>query len=414
MKILLITQWFTPEPDFKGLPFARELLRRGHDVQVITGFPNYPGGHVYPGYRIRWRQREIMDGVPVLRVPLYPSHDQSKSGRAANYLSFFASASVLGSMMTRTPDVIYAYHPPMTTGLAAAVIGGVKRVPVVLDIQDMWPDTITATGMLSNRRILRTIEKACRFAYRKASVITVLSPGFRDLLIQRGVPAGKIRVVYNWTEESAHSPRPRSPQIAQSLGLAGRFVVMFAGTMGRAQALGAVLDAARIVARSAGDVLFAFVGGGVETDRLKAKAADCALLSNAVFLPRQPMSAMGDVLACADVLLVHLKDDPLFRITIPSKTQAYMAAGKPILMGVEGNAADLVRLADAGLCCRPENPDDIARAVLQLRNMSDAERSAMGANGRQFYEKELSFDTGVTVFEDIFSSLIHPERPRGR
>lgn len=412
MNILLITQWFTPEPDFKGLPFARELLRRGHDVQVITGFPNYPGGHVYPGYRISWRRREIMDGVPVLRVPLYPSHDQSKFGRAANYLSFFASASVLGGMMTRKPDVIYAYHPPLTTGLAAAVIGGVKHVPFVLDIQDMWPDTIAATGMLSNPGTLRTIEKACRFAYRRASVITVLSPGFRDLLIERGVPAEKIRVVYNWTEENAHSPRLRNSQTAQALGLADKFVVMFAGTMGRAQALGAVLDAARIVARSAGDVLFAFVGGGVETDRLKATAADSACpLSNVVFLPRQPMSAMGDVLACADVLLVHLKDDPLFRITIPSKTQAYMAAGKPILMGVEGNAADLVRQADAGLCCRPENPDDIARAVLQLRNMSDAERSGMGANGRQFYEKELSFNTGVTVFEDIFSSLIRPDHP---
>ena len=184
---------------------------------------------------------------------------------------------------------------------------------------------------------------------------------------------------------------------------------MFAGTMGRAQALDAVLDAARIVGRTAEDVLFAFVGGGVETDRLKAKAADRASpISNVVFLPRQPMSAMGDVLACADVLLVHLKDDPLFRITIPSKTQAYMAVGKPILIGVEGNAADLVRQADAGLCCRPENPEDIARAVLQLRNMSDAERAVMGANGRQFYEKELSFTTGVTIFEDIFSSLIRP------
>ena len=410
MKILLITQWFTPEPDFKGLPFARELLRRGHDVQVITGFPNYPGGHVYPGYRIRRHQREIMDGVPVLRVPLYPSHDQSKFGRAANYLSFFASASVLGSVMTRKPDVIYAYHPPLTTGLAAAVISGVKRVPVVLDIQDMWPDTIAATGMLLNPGTLRTIEKTCRFAYRRASVITVLSPGFRDLLIERGVPSGKIRVVYNWTEETAHSPRPRTPQIAQSLGLADKFVVMFAGTMGRAQALDAVLDAARIVGRTAEDVLFAFVGGGVETDRLKAKAADrVSPLANVVFLPRQPMSAMGDILACADVLLVHLKDDPLFRITIPSKTQAYMAVGKPILMGVEGNAADLVRQADAGLCCRPENPEDIARAVLQLRNMSAAERSGMGANGRQFYEKALSFNTGVTVFEDIFSSLIRPD-----
>ena len=407
MKILLITQWFTPEPDFKGLPFARELLRRGHDVQVITGFPNYPGGHVYPGYRIRWRKREIMDGVPVLRVPLYPSHDQSRFGRAANYLSFFASASVLGSMMTRKPDVIYAYHPPLTTGLAAAVIGGVKRVPFVLDIMDMWPDTITATGMLSNQKLLKIIDKSCRYLYKIADAISVVSSGFRSLLIDRDVPAEKIRVIYNWTDETAHSPRPYNPDLARSLGLYGKFVVMFAGTLGKAQALDAVLEAARIVGRTSSDVLFAFVGDGVEANRLKSEVTGRNdEFFNISFLPRQPMSTMGDILSCADVLLVHLKDDPLFRITIPSKMQSYMAVGKPIIMGVKGEAADLVRKANAGICCCPEDPADIARAVLHFRNMNKENRLQLGQNGRLFYQKELSFNAGVTAFEKIFASIL--------
>ncbi len=412
MKILLITQWFTPEPDFKGLPFARELLRRGHDVQVITGFPNYPGGHLYPGYRIRWRQRECLDGVPVLRVPLYPSHDRSKFGRAANYLSFFVSASILGGTMTRKPDVIYAYHPPLTTGLAAAVIGAFERVPFVLDIQDMWPDTIAATGMLSNHRLLRSIGRTCRYAYRKAAAITVLSPGFKKLLISRGVQEEKIRVVFNWTDEHAHSPRPRNAEFARSLGLPDdRFIVMFAGTMGRAQALDTVLDAAKIVAAKAPDVLFAFVGSGVESERLRTLASALAeTTGNVRFIPRQPMSVMGDVLACADALLVHLRNDPLFRVTIPSKTQAYMAVGKPILMGVEGDAAELVRKANAGICFHPEDAEGLARATLTLRGMSADARAALGENGRQFYEKELSFSAGVTVFETLFASLA--SRPR--
>jgi glycosyltransferase involved in cell wall biosynthesis len=406
MKILLITQWFTPEPDFKGLPFARELLRRGHDVQVITGFPNYPGGHLYPGYRIRWRQREIMDGVPVLRVPLYPSHDQSKFGRAANYLSFFASASVLGSAMTRKPDVIYAYHPPLTTGLAAAAISITKGVPFVVDIMDMWPDTITATGMLQNSTILQIIDRGCRFLYRNAHTISVVSPGFRNLLIDRGVPSEKIRVIYNWTNETAHTPQEKNHRLAASLGFQGKFVVMFAGTMGNAQALDAVLEAAQKVFLSAPDILFVFVGGGVEAPRLRLRVSgDAERFPNVLFLNQQPMSEIGGILSCADVLLAHLKDSPLFRITIPSKMQSYMAVGKPILMGVMGDAAALVQEADAGLCCRPEDPEDIARAVLQMRRMSEEERLRLGQNGRRFYEDTLSFSAGVNAFENIFSSI---------
>ena len=156
MKILFLTQWFEPEPTLKGMTLAREMVRRGHEVQVVTGFPNYPGGRVYRGYRIRLRQREIIDGVTVTRVPLYPSHNRSGLQRAANYLSFAVSASI-GVWSVPCPDVGYVYHPPATIGLPALVLNLLRRVPFVLDIQDLWPDTLAATAMVGNRAVLNAV-----------------------------------------------------------------------------------------------------------------------------------------------------------------------------------------------------------------------------------------------------------------
>src|SRR5678816_898792 len=157
MRILLLTQWFDPEPTFKGLAFARELTRLGHEVQVLTGFPNYPGGKIYPGYRVRLVQRERIDGIDIIRVPLYPSHSRSRLGRIANYCSFAIAASVIGAMLARRPHVIYAYHPPATVGLPALFLRALFRARLVYDIQDLWPDTVAATGMMSSRLAMRLL-----------------------------------------------------------------------------------------------------------------------------------------------------------------------------------------------------------------------------------------------------------------
>jgi colanic acid biosynthesis glycosyl transferase WcaI len=161
-RILLITQWFDPEPTFKGLAFARELVRRGYDVEVLTGFPNYPGGKVYPGYRIRLLQRQHIEGVEVTRVALYPSHDHSGVRRALNYLSSAFSAVRYAVLLARRPDVVYVYHPPLTVSIVAVLMRLLRRVPVVLDIQDLWPDTLRATGMISNKRLFRLVGRVCR------------------------------------------------------------------------------------------------------------------------------------------------------------------------------------------------------------------------------------------------------------
>ncbi len=404
MRILFIIQGWQPESVMKGLPFAKELQKLGHTIEALTGYPHYPQGKLYPGYRIRLLQREMMDGVSVVRVPLYPSHNRSAIRRTATYLSYAFSASLIGPWTVKKADVAYVYHPPATVGLPACVLRLLRGIPFVYDIQDLWPDTLAATGMFNSGFGLKLVDKYCKMIYRRASKITVLSPGFKERLCHRGVPPGKIEVIYNWSDDTVVYPMERDKDIAAQLGLAGRFNIIFAGNMGKAQRLEAVLRAAKIVAGRHPKVQFVFVGGGIEADSLKSKAKEMGL-ANTLFLPWRPRAEVTQLLSLADVLLVHLKDDPLFRITIPSKIQAYMAVARPILVGVEGNAAELVTKAQAGITCRPEDPDGIAEAVCQLISMPTEKLREFGKNGRKFYEQELSMAIGARKFDKIFAAI---------
>ena len=405
MRILFLTQWFDPEPMFKGLAFAKALRERGHEVEILTGFPNYPGGKVFPGYRIRPFLREVMEGIPIVRVPLYPSHDTSAIRRTANYATFALSAATIGAAAVKPADVMYVYHPPATVALPAIMIHGMRRIPFVYDIQDLWPDTLSATGMVQNGFLIGLVDRWCRMVYRAASKIVVLSPGFKKMLISRGVPGEKIEVIYNWCDEGQIPKTPKNESLAKELGFSGRFNILFAGTMGKAQALEAVLNSAGRIGDRLPEVQFVFVGGGTEVDRLQRIARE-KRLNNVLFLPRRPVSEIGEVLNLADVLLVHLKDDPLFRITIPSKIQAYLAVGRPILVGVRGDAVDLVRAAGAGVDCRPEDPESISEAVEKLYRMPRALLDEMGNNGHRYYRKELSLSTGVSRFEEVFQAAV--------
>ena len=403
MRILFLTQWFDPEPTFKGLLFARKLHELGYEVEVVTGFPNYPGGKLYPGYRQRWCSREIINGVTVVRVPLYPSHDDSPVNRVLNYFSFALSSCIYGIIFAKKADVIYVYHPPMTMGLSGALIGLFRNTPFVYDVQDLWPETLRATGMVSNPFILKWVAVICNWIYRQASHIVVLSHGFRDALMGREVDEKKISVIYNWCDEAALR-LPETTSINLDC-MEGRFNVVFAGTMGKAQALSAVIHAARLVGLKNANVQFVFVGGGVEVEPLKALVNSLSL-NNVRFLPRMPMNEVGMVLARAGALLVHLKDDPLFAITIPSKTQAYLAVGKPIIMGVRGDAAKLINNSGAGVAVEPENPESIAEGVLNIANLSADAKRVMCEKALEFYAQKMSLSTGAFRFDAIFKQVI--------
>lgn len=401
VRVLLMTQWFDPEPTFKGIVFARELVRQGFKVEVITGFPNYPGGKIYPGYKMKLCQKEQIDGVNITRVPLYPSHDKGKVGRILNYVTFAISLMLCG-LFAKKADVIYAYHPPLTVGIAATIVGFFRRVPVVNDIQDMWPDTLSSTGMVSNKRVISLVGKVCDWVYKRSAKIVVLSPGFKTLLVERGVPAEKIEIIYNWCAEDAIN---QSRHVKQSVFKPdGKFRILFAGNMGLAQALDVVLDAAALVATQVPEIEFVFLGGGLEVENLKRLSQE-RTLNNVVFLPPVSMGEVGLYLNSADALLVHLKEDELFKITIPSKTQAYMAAGRPILMAVDGNAADLVSHSQSGVVAKSGNATSVANAAIQLFRATDTERAAMAENGMAFYRNHLSLVRGVEKFGSIFKSL---------
>jgi colanic acid biosynthesis glycosyl transferase WcaI len=401
MRILFLTQWFQPEPFIKGLPFAKALQDRGHEIEVLTGFPNYPGGKIYNGYKIRLYKRELMDGIRVNRVALYPSHDKSAFRRILNYISFSLSAYLLGPLLIKKPDIIYVYNL-VTLGPPAFLFRFLFGAKVLMDVQDLWPESVVNSKMLQNRIVLATLGMICNGVYSKADALAVLSPGFKDELMGRGLNPQKIKIIYNWCDESSmrESVPSDGGETPESDGI---FTILFAGTMGTAQALDAVLDCAVICRKEDMPIRFVFIGGGVDRSRLERKARD-SKLENVSFLPPRPMNEMDEVFASADALIIHLKDDPLFRITIPSKTQAYLLAGKPIIMAVRGDAANLIREAEAGILCQPEDSGSIFKAIKSLYEMTAIERRNMGEAGRSYYLKFLSFREGVDRFERIMIS----------
>lgn len=380
MRILLVTQWYWPEPVSLPTEMAETLQGLGHEVTVLTAFPNYPYGKTYKGYRRRlWRVEDI-NGVRVVRVPIYPDHSRSAGRRALHYASFFLTASTLGFIGCRRPDVIHVISPPIPVGFAGWLLGELWRTPFTLEIWDMWPETLAATGMIRSRGALALVGRLCGWLHRHAAAIRVVTPGFRENLLQKGVMPAKMRVISCWTDTEKHRPVQPDPKLGRELGFNERFTVMFAGTMGIAQGLDVVVDAAALL-RDLPYVQFALVGDGVDTERLRQRASE-EQLQNIRFLGRYPADRMPELYALADVLLVHLRHDPLFRITIPHKIFTYLASGKPILAAMGGDVADLVESTGSGLTCRPSDPAALAALVREFVEMPAESRQAMGANGR--------------------------------
>ncbi len=395
MRILLLTQLFQPEPNhLKGLAFAKELVRQGHEVEVLTCLPNYPAGRLYDGYRMRLKTFEMMENIPVIRLALFVDHSASGLKRFICYMSFAAVASLLGPYLIRRPDVIHVYQGPATLCLPAMFFRSLFGVPYVLDIQDIWPDSVTASRMLTFPGCMDILGSWCNLTYRLASKIVVLSEGYKTRLLKRGVPADKIHVIYNWCNENEMLSATDDPGEAVDFGAADKFNIVFAGNMGKVQGLDTVLMAASKLSSEIPHARFVLIGDGVELGHLKMLASRLAL-TNVIFIPRQPARRIGQMLSAADALLIHLNDDPLSHIGIPQKTQAYMAVGRPIIMAVNGDSADMVRRAKSGIICEPGNPEAIANSVKTLIHMDPTQRVSLGENGRSFYNKELLFAIGV-------------------
>ena len=403
MKVLTLSQYHWPEPASRMHLLGAGLVQLGHSVTSVTGFPNYPEGRIYRGYRQRLWLREKVDGIRLLRLPLYPDHSGSASKRAINYLSFAASASLLGPLLCGTADVMWVYHPPLTVAIPACSISSLRGIPFVYEIQDMWPETLASTGMVRSPGVLKLISALARFVYRRASAINVISPGFKRNLVNKGVPESKIHVMPNWADEEIYRPVPFDEALAAEHGLSGRFNVMFAGNLGPAQALDNVLNAAERLSGIAG-IQFVLIGSGVDRTKLESAARD-RRLSNIRFIDRQPEAKMPEWFALANVLLVHLKRDPLFEITIPSKTISYLACGRPILASIAGDGAEVVQTAGAGLVCEPEDPEALAESVRRFYEMPPQQRQAMGDAGRSAFLRHYTRKVLLRRYEDLFLSV---------
>jgi glycosyltransferase involved in cell wall biosynthesis len=407
MRILLLVQLFQPEPNhLKGLEFAKRLIAQGHHVEVLTCFPNYPGGRVYDGYKIRPFQREVLDGVLVYRVALYPSPDSSSWRRMLTYVTFALSATLFGPFLFGRFDIVHVYQGPSTLVLPGVVLAMTTRAKLVLDIQDLWPESVSSSGMLRNRFLLWALTQWSHLSYRLADAIIVLSQGYKNIICQRGAQEDKVHVVYNWSDESIENCQSEPPLLFDQLISSGKSIIVFAGTMGHAQALDAVISAAEIVQSMNPEIQFVLVGGGVDVDRLKELTAR-KRLSNVSFVPRVESHRMKSIFSSADALLIHLRKDSLGAVGIPQKTQAYLAAGRPIVMAVDGEAADLVHDAHAGIICSPEDPPGIASAVRALFQLSAGERQAMGINGQRYYREHMSFEIGLNRVRNVYRSALH-------
>jgi len=403
----MISQWYDPEQGSAIMSgtIARALSERGNEVQVVTGFPNYPDGRLYPGYRVRPYQREQMHGITVHRSPLYVSHDSDPRRRAANYLSYAASASAIAVTRLGKPDATLVHSTPATAAIPAMALRTLRRTPYVVHVQDLWPQTVTASGFLADgqhRRAERWLHRFCDAVYRHAASIAVTSPGMADLISARGVESRKISLVPNWADERRFRPVTPSADIVKELGPFRPFTVMYAGAMGEVQALEVLINAAAIL-RGHRDIGFILVGGGVSEPSLRAQASDAGL-DNVRFLGHQPVERMAEVLSLGDAQIISLKDLPIFRTTLPSKIQATLAAGRPIIGALAGDAGALIRDSGAWLTATPGSAVELAEAILKAAAMPAEERQAWGDRGRRYYVDHLSQESGSAALNDLLLS----------
>ncbi len=401
MRLLFISQLFDPEYSIKGLDFLSEIQASGDEIDVITTFPNYPTGKVFAGYKVRLWQTEVVNGIRVIRVYSFISHSKSKVARALSYLSFMVTAFI-AALFIKKPDVIYAYHPQFTTGLVAWLLKKLRRIPYVTDVQDLWPEALQATKVHAGGRLLGLIAALCNVIYRNAAHVVVLSRGYKAALEERGVQSDKISVVYNWNAVEVSGDQTETAAVFAE---GYKYKFMYAGNLGRAQALKVAIDAFSSLREHS--VAFVIVGAGVEKDSLVAHAKSLAA-ENIFFLGYIPPSSAIEHMKMAGVLFLHLKNEPLFKITLPSKLQAYLSIGRPLLAAVGGEANQIVEEAEAGDVAYPEDAASIASAALRL--IENRERwSVMGDNGRSFYAKKMSRDIGVDTIRKLVSHTIRGE-----
>lgn len=411
MKILYISQYFPPEmgaPSARVSELSRHWVDAGHQVTVLTGFPNHPDGVLRPEYRKHFRRgvfRERIDGIDVIRTWLLPFPNRKAHERILNYSSFCLSACATGTFVSR-PDIVIATSPQLLVGLSGLWISKVKNVPFILEIRDLWPESLAAVGVGSEHSLLhQTLARLADFLYAQADHLVVVTPAFRERLIEKWhVPAEKIYVIQNGVESDVFNSQPPAPELRSALNAEGRFVVSFIGTLGMAHGLETLIAAAEKLQSTAPRVLFLLVGEGAERERIMAlvKAKN---LMNVQFIPQQPRDTIPAYIRASDVCLVLLKKSDVFETVIPTKMLEFMSCGRPVILGVNGQARRILESSRSGIYVPPENADALCDAILQLQHRP-ALREDLGRNGREYIVQNLSRRRTATDYLHLLERLL--------
>jgi len=408
LKILVVSQYFWPE-DFRINDLVCELVLRGHEVRVLTGVPNYPAGKVFSEYRARPDQYKAYAGAEVCRVPMLVRGTGS-ARLVLNYLSFVVGACLWGPWRLRgwSPEVVFVYEPsPITVGIPALLIAAFKKAPVVFWVLDLWPETLSAIGVIRSPRLLKWVAHLVRFIYNRCALVLGQSRSFLHSIARYCSDKTKVRYFPSWAEDlyadGEVQPAPEIPAAP------GTFNILFAGNIGDAQDMPAVLEAAHML-RNEPHVRWIILGGGRRLEWVHAEVQRRGLQSQVLLPGRFPVDRMPSFFAHADALLVSLKQDPVFSLTIPGKVQSYLLSGIPVLGMLDGEGAQVIRDAGAGLTSRAGDSRGLADTVRTLLAMPQQQRSQLGMNGRSYAQREF----GRAKLMDRLESLLAEAAPQAR
>ncbi len=410
LRITFISHYFFPEgnaPASRVHEMCKRWVRDGHDVTVITGAPNAPAGKVYAGYRNRLVTHERVDGINVVRVWTFVAANKGTFRRILNYLSFMVSATIAG-LLTRRPDVLIATSPQFFCGFAGLLVRELRQVPFVLEIRDIWPESIAAVGAVSRRPVLRVLEWLERLMYRGANHIVTVGEGYKAQLLERDVPIDSISIVTNGVDPDVYLPgaEDRCDQLRKLYRLNGQFLCGYVGTIGMACGLEVVLRAGAILkAKGRSDIAIILVGDGAMLEELASRAKQLDL-DNIRFTGQVAKQEVPAHLQMLDACLVHLKRQDLFRYVLPSKIFEAAAMEKPIVLGVEGCAAELVQKAGAGIMIEPENAGQLVAALEQLAGNREQARH-FGESGRRYVMQHFDRDQLADDYMRILEQTVH-------
>lgn len=418
MRILFLSHYFPPEvnaPASRTFEHCREWVRAGHNVTIVTCAPNHPHGRVYDGYRNRLIARETVEGIDVIRIWTYVTANEGFLKRTLGYVSFMVSAILLLPFFGKA-DVVVTTSPQFFNGLAGFFVSRLKRIPWVLEIRDLWPDSIFAVGAIRNRHVIALLSALERFAYRTASHIVVVTDAFKTHITKLGIPADRITVIKNGVDLDLFRQPTDSDIVlirnrisAQTgVSLQGKFVAAYVGTHGMAHRLETLMEAAQLCVDDE-RIVFLMVGDGAERNNL-LELRERLQLRNVLMLEQMPKSAMPAIWGITDASLVLLKRSDLFKTVIPSKIFESMAMQKPVVMGVEGEASALLNTAGCGICIEPENAQQLAQALRRLANDSDL-YARLAQSGAQFVRANFDRRRLAAVYLDVLAGQLVDARP---